>query len=142
MRYVMVPVPSEYVLDVMRWVLFRAADEDASALKQDEDRVLGLIRDADEFTRSLLAVVAAATVKDRPLRLRDLADELGRDGQAVIRAIRTLNQTVLEEGRDLLEVRSEKAVGVHGKTGTTLYVSMRPAVAPIVRAATRADGEH
>src|SRR6266540_2109515 len=65
MRYVMVPVPSEYVLDVMRWVLFRAADEDASALKQDEDRVLELIRDADEFTRSLLAVVAAARTGGR-----------------------------------------------------------------------------
>jgi len=140
MRYVMVPVPSEYVLAVMRWVLFRAADEDASALKQDEDRVLGLIRDADEFTRSLLAVVAAATVKDRPLRLRDLADELGRDGQAVRLAIRTLNQTVLAGGRNLLELRSEPAVGIHGQTGTIVYVSMRPGVAPIVRAATRARG--
>lgn len=143
MGYVLVPVPTEYVLDVMRWVLFRTVDDDDGddRSNQDGERVAQLVSEVDDATRSLLRIVATATVKDEPLRLRDLADELGREAEDVRATLRSLNKQVLEGGRALMELRNETAVGVHGQTGTFAYVSMRPDLAGIVRSAATTTGD-
>lgn len=137
MRYVMVPVPTEHVLDVMRWVLFRAP-EDGDVATRDSARVTKLVSEADELTRSILLLVAAAAVRDEPLRLSDIADELDHDPQVVRTAVRDVNQHALGAGRNLLTVRSETAVGVHGNTGKIAYIAMRPDLARMVRAAAKA----
>lgn len=133
MGYVLVPVPTEFVLDVMRWVIFRAPSDD----EHDAVRLTHMLAEADEATRSLLLAVATATAKDENLRLRDLADRLGRDAEEVRAAVKTLNQEVLDEGRPIVELRNETSVGVHGQTGTSVFVSMRSDLVRIVRASVR-----
>lgn len=132
----MVPVPAEHVLDVMRWVLFRAT-EDEEARLQDEQRVTELVAEADEPTRRLLVAVAAATLKNESLRLQDLAFELELEVGETNLAIEALNERALD-GRELIEVRKDPTVGVRGKLGAKPFVTMRPDLAPIVRTATRA----
>jgi hypothetical protein len=131
--YILVPVPTEYVLDVMRWVLFRAPDAD-ELVARDIEQVERFLTDTDDATRSLLRLVASATIKGEPLQLRDLADELGEEPQAVRDAIERLNDEVLEDDdRSLIELRNDVAVGVYGRTGTMAFVSMRLALARTVR---------
>lgn len=139
MRYVMVPVPSEYVLDVMRWVLFRAPDEDSDNGMRDGLRLKNVLEEADELTRSLLVLVAKATIADNiPVRLTDAAEDLGQDAATLRAALRDLNLYALEGGRTLVKVSNEAAVGVHGRTGKISFLAMRPDHARLVRAAVKA----
>ncbi|MFZ6004081.1 MAG: hypothetical protein ACOYXM_09130 [Actinomycetota bacterium] len=122
----------------MRWVLFRADDEEGEPAKATAETIDALLSEADEVTRNLLRIVATATSADDPPRLRDLADELDLEGKALRDRIAELNdQHVAAGGRELLELRAEKAVGVHGQTGTIVFVGMRPDVAALIRAAGR-----
>ena len=82
MSYVMVPVPAEHVLDVMRWVLFRTPEEDGVNDMRDRARLSTFMADATDVTRSILARVARAAVNDDPLRLSDVADDLGTSPSA------------------------------------------------------------
>jgi hypothetical protein len=139
-RYVLVPVPTEHVLDVMRWVVFREPGDGDDARKQDEERLAELLADADDGTRAMLGIVATATVKGEPLRLRDLADELGRPSDDVRANLRKLNEETLEGGRPLFQLRDEASVNIHGRTGTLSYVAMRPDLARIARSAKGSGG--
>lgn len=140
MGYVLVPVPAEYVLDVMRWVLFRADDEEVEPAEATAESVTTLFSEADDLTRNLLRIVATATAADDPPRLRDLADELELDAKTLRDRITELNdQQVAAGGREVLELRAEKAVGVHGQTGTIVFVGMRPEVAALIRVAQRSS---
>lgn len=134
MRYVLVPVPADYVLEVMRWVLFRAPDEDNDARREDEEHLRRLVAEADEPTRRLLLLAAKGTLRNEPLRLRDLADELEDDSAAVRATINRLNDD-MPGGHPLIKLRAEVTVGVHGQQGTIAYVEVRPDLAPIIRAA-------
>jgi hypothetical protein len=134
----MVPVPREHVLDVMRWVLFRAADEDSEGTGRDAARVAQLLDGLDERTRSLALLVAKATVEDTPLRLTDAADELGLESQTVTVLIRDLNQRAMW-GRSVIRTQAEKAIGVHGQTGKVSYLMMRPDIARLIRTTARAS---
>lgn len=138
MGYVLVPVPAEFVLDVMRWVLFRAQDTDTELVQLETEQVQRFLATADDPTRALLHRAAEATVKALPLALRDLADELDMEPPAVRDRIEQLNHEILEGDRELIELRADVNVGVHGRTGTTAFVSMRPALARSVWAATSA----
>lgn len=135
MGFVLVPVPAEYVLDVMRWVLFRSDAEGTGDVDADVARVTALLANAEPEVRALLEVVAEATIRNEPVRMRDLADELGQVSADVSDAIEALNASTLDGGRELLEVRSETAVGVDGQKGRITYVSMRPLLARVVRMA-------
>lgn len=137
MRYVMVPVPTEFVLDVMRWVLFRAPEEDPSPMK-DEARLRTLMEESDDLTRSVLQLVADATVNDVPLRLTEVADQAGHDAGAIRAALRSLNATALSGGRDLVRVAEEVAVGIHGNRGKIAFLTMRLEHARLVRTILRA----
>ena len=92
MRYVLVPVPSEYVLDVMRWVLFRTPDEEGQTTERDAARVVQLLEELDEDKRALLVLVAKAVAKEDTLALPDAAEELGQEPQAVTEGLRAINQ--------------------------------------------------
>jgi hypothetical protein len=133
--YILVPVPTEYVLDVMRWVLFRAPDAD-ELVARDIEQVQRFLAETDDATRSLLRRVASATIKGESIRLRDLADELEQESQTVRETIDQLNSEVLDDDRELLELRNDVNVGALGRTGTMTFVSMRPALAPVVRSST------
>lgn len=133
MSYVMVPVPAEHVLDVMRWVLFRTPEEDGVNDMRDRARLSAFMADATDVTRSILARVARAAVNDDPLRLSDVADDLDLDTEVINATIKELNNFALGPGRVLVTVRMESAVGIAGNTGKIAYLSMRPNLARAVR---------
>jgi hypothetical protein len=141
MRYVMVPVPSEFVLEVLRLVIFRApADEDVSNLR-DEASIRRYLEGADEVSRSLLGLVARATKEDRPLQFSDAADQLGQDGEVLRTVLRDANEHALAGERELVHISDEIAVRVHGNVGKNRYLSMRPEHARFIRNVTRGSQE-
>ena len=138
MRYVMVPVPSEYVLDVMRWVLFRAPDEAGDGTMRDEARVRAVLTDASELERSLLLLVARGALENEPPTVTDVAVELDQSAQAIGLIVGTLNQKA--GGTDIVKVQDETAIGVQGKTGRIAFLAMRREIARLIRAEAKATG--
>jgi len=136
-KYVMVPVPREYVLDVMRWVLFRAPDELGETSGRDVVRVEQLLSALDEFQRSLLVLIARSVGGDDELRMTDAAAELNESPQVVSNSIREINQRAAAWGRDVVTLRPESAVGIHGIVSKLPAVTMRPEIARIIRTAMR-----
>jgi len=134
-RYVLVPVPSEYVLDVMRWVLFRAPEE-SEGTGRDVARAVQLLEALDEDQKALLLLVAKSVGEDDNLRVSDAAAELGQEPRAVTDAVAAINKKALWT-KGIVAVRSETGVGVHGQTGKFSYITMRPEIARLVRAAVR-----
>lgn len=137
MRYVMVPVPAEHVLDVMRWVLFRTPEDDGASELRDRVRLMSFLGEASGTTRALLTRVARAAVTDEPVRLSDVADDLELEIDVLNAAIKELNNFALGPGRVLVQVRMETAVGISGKAGKVAYLSMRPSLARLVRELTK-----
>lgn len=135
MRYVMVPVPSEFVLDVMRWVLFRAPEDDVNTDARDGARLRNLVEDADDLTRDIVRLVAMSTIDDKPVRLTDVAEELGQPADAIRAALRRMNAQALGGGRELVRVSNETGVGPLGKQGKVAFLVMRPHHARLVRTA-------
>lgn len=136
-KYVMVPVPREYVLDVMRWVLFRAPDELGETSGRDVVRVEQLLSALDEFQRSLLVLIARSVGGDDELRMTDAAAELNESPQVVSNSIREINQRAAAWGREVVTLRPESAVGIHGIVSKLPAVTMRPEIARIIRTAMR-----
>jgi hypothetical protein len=133
MRYVLVPVPSEFVLDVMRWVLFRATEEDSEGSVRDAARLKNLFVDTDDLTRAVLTLVARRTLDDQPLTLTEAAEELEQEADSIRACLRRVNSMALGGGRELVAVATEPAVGPLGKRGKVAYLRMRPGHARAVR---------
>ena len=134
MRYVMVPVPTEFVLDVMRMVVFRAPDdEDEGSAIRDEARIVRLVEEADPDTRGLLLLVARTTAVGDQLRLTDAAEALEMSGDALNELMRKVNALALGPSRDLIGVSEEIAIRVHGNVGKNRYLVMRPEHAAVIR---------
>lgn len=138
MRYVMVPVPTEHVLDVMRWVLFRSPEDGTTEAMRDQARLRHVIEGADPLTLSILTLVAGSTISGATLRLADAADELDHDADVVRASLRELNGTALGGGRVLIRLASETAVWVNGNVGRDVCLEMRPEHARMIRTLTRA----
>jgi hypothetical protein len=139
MRYVMVPVPSAFVLDVMRLVIFRAPEDDDGANDvRDEARLGKLMEEADDVTRKLILLVAKATTDSVQLRFSDAGAELDQDGEAVRAILKKVNGEALGGGRDLIGFSEEIAVRVHGNVGKDWFLVMRMEHARILRALDKA----
>jgi hypothetical protein len=124
------------VLDVMRWVLFRAPDEQGHSSGRVLARIKTLLNDLDDFQRSLLVLVAKSVGDEDSLTLRDAADELGHPPQQIGEAVRALNQTAAW-GREVVTLRPETTVGVRGHHGKISVLTMSPETARAVRTAMR-----
>jgi hypothetical protein len=133
----LVPVPSEYVLEVMRWVLFRATDEQADSSGRDLARVVALLDELTEVERSVLALIAKSVWEDDSLTLRDAAQDLDQPAEVVGEAVRAINRKAMW-GREVVTLRPETAVGVLGQHGMASVLTMWPDTARMVRTATRA----
>ena len=134
MRYVMVPVPSELVLDLMRWLQFRTEPEQP---EEDEANLRRLLADTDERTRALLVLIAKGTIEGAPVRLSDAADVLEQEPAAVRAALLAADLQALGPGRTLVKVLNESEVNEFGRTGRVSYLAMRPHHARLVRATVR-----
>jgi hypothetical protein len=112
-RYVLVPVPREFVLDVMRWVLFRAPDSDVEREARDTVRVAEWLKTVDEVEHGLLLYLARrAVLGEPPMRLTEVSADLDTDPGAVTASAVRLNRSF---GRDLIELAHETSVGALGK---------------------------
>jgi len=136
-EYTLVPVPSEYVLDVMRFVLFRAPDEEGHSSGRDAGRVESLLAELDDFERSVLVLIANSVGKDDSLVLRDAAAELGVASQDVSECVRAINQKAYW-GKDVIALRPETGVGARGRHHKFSILTMSPEIARWVRVGTRA----
>ena len=135
MRYVMVPVPSEHVRDVMGWVLFRSHGYETGSGMRDKPKLRQAVAEADDLTRSLLSLVAGATAEGGRARLIDVAEQLDAEPDALLAALSEINEHALGDGRKLVRISNELAVGVDGKRGRLSFLEMRPEHARVVRAA-------
>src|SRR4051794_15620001 len=118
----------------MRWVLFRTPDEEGQTTERDAARVVQLLEELDEGKRALLLLVAKAVAKEDTLGVTDAAEELGVEPQAVTEGLRAINRQALW-AKDVMTLRREPKVGVLGQAGKVSYVTMRPDIARLVRAA-------
>ena len=137
MRYVMVPVPSAFVLDVMRMVIFRAPDDDDVSSARDEARLEAFMEGSDELARSLVVLVAKATVDSRQVRLSDTALDLELDGEPMRTLLKQVNDDAFGGGRQLVGVSDEIAVRVHGNVGKDWFLVMRLEHARMLRSIAR-----
>src|SRR5450631_1595600 len=74
MRYVMVPVPEDFVEDVMQFILRAIAR--ASIEAWDAESITQIFGDVDEATRSLLAFVARAAADGGELDAAEAARKI------------------------------------------------------------------
>lgn len=134
----MVPVPSEYVMDVLRMVVFQAPDPEDTSGMRDHARLRAILETADDATRNVVLLIARATLGDDQIRFSDAAEELGLDGDALRVVLRELNSTALGGDRELIMISDEVAVRVHGNRGRDRYLNMRVEHARMVRTLTQA----
>ena len=106
MQYVMVPVPEEHVLDVMRYVLRVSRSSEEGTEDWDYENIERLFEDANELSRSLLSFLAHPTragqevgppeiAQALELQLSDFAGIVG----PLNRQVRKLNKVPLFDSR-------------------------------------------
>jgi hypothetical protein len=138
MEYVMVPVPEELVVDVMQHVARLVAR--ASVVPWTDEAVQQHFDDIDEAGRSLMSLVARATVAGKDLSDEDAADALElsvREARAIMREV---NDVALREGREpLLALRETMVTLRNGRTVSKQIFTMAEPVARMVRAHERAS---
>jgi hypothetical protein len=138
MPYVMVPVPEEYVQDVMQFVLREMAK--ASEQPWDEESVTALFHDVDEANRSLLAYAARATIGGTDISEAQVADMLQLRQREVANIIRDLNERASKDNRTpLVTTRVVTETLPNGRTVAKRVLEMSGGVAPVVREAERAE---
>ena len=134
MQYVMVPVPSDHVLDLLRWLQFQTEParptEDAAGLQR-------AVAGTDDVTRALLLLIAEASIAGDSVRLRDAADTVDLDIPSVRAALVRIDEEALGPGRTLVKVLQETTVGEHGRRGRTFCLTMRVRHARLVRSTVR-----
>jgi hypothetical protein len=136
MSFKMVPVPADLVFDVMRFVLAR---EDEDAARRFRERLAQLLAE-DDFTHSLLVLVATQTIDGQPSRVRDVAAELGTDDRTVIAAVRRMNTEALDAGFErVMKMGQGTFVSADGSSWNSIVLTMAPELAATL-AALVADG--
>jgi len=137
MRYVMVPVPSEHVREVISLVLLKSSSEGKNAVR-DLTRIRKLVSDSNGVTRAVLRLVADATVEDTPLSVAAVAEQLHEDETTIRGVLRDLDMRALDPDQALVRVHDESVVDAHGRRTRTSYLTMPPRRAELVHDALRA----
>src|SRR4051812_10210128 len=132
MEFVMVPVPEEHVIDVMQYVARLVAR--ASIVPWDEEAMSKLFGDVDEACRSLLSLVARATVADKEVIEQDAADLLELNVREVRDILRDLNDEARQANRDApIAARDGSMPLPNGRSIEVRRYEMDEAVAQMVR---------
>jgi hypothetical protein len=99
--YVMVPVPEEHVLTVLRYVVeLGSSTPDRTPPGWDDDAVRRLYLDSDETTRSLLAFLAQPDVAGTQVRPKDVSTALGVEPQQLPGVVGPLNKRARKAGHE------------------------------------------
>jgi hypothetical protein len=136
MEFVMVPVPEEHVVDVMQYIAKIVAR--ASLEPWDDESAQRLFSEADEATRSLLSVIARATIAGKQISDQDAADTIELHLREVVAIMRDINEWAREANRDqLISLRDTPQLLPNGRTLTRRTFVMLEPVARMVRSAER-----
>jgi hypothetical protein len=134
MSYVMVPVPEEYVMEVLQYMMrlvFRA-----SVVEWDDEAVEDYFGRADELSRATLSLVARAALAGKTLTQQQAADFLQLNVRETTAIVREINEAVAQEKRSpLLALTASSEVLPNGRTRDVVALTMLLPHARMVRAA-------
>lgn len=138
MPYVMVPVPEEHVQEVMEAVL--RISKRASLTEWDQEAITEFYNGVDEAARSLLAIVARATLAGKQLSHPELADATHITTREVSGILRDVNVLSTDLGRPILLISTEMdEVLPNGRVRTVRVITMDRTTAPLVNTAEREE---
>ena len=134
MSYVMVPVPKEYVSEVMEFILNASAH--AALTPWELDTLVSFWGDLDEVSRSLIARVASAAMEGRGLPDTEAASLLGISVRAISRLVRDINDQAHAAGHHYLIPAQAVPVGLSdGRRDEQRVITMRDETGKLVRTA-------
>lgn len=138
MPYVMVPVPEEYVEEVMQFVLKAVAR--ASVDPWGAESITELFTEVDELSRTLLSLIARGTGSGKELTEVDLAVMIQLSGRETIGIMRELNIMARDSNHpNLIIPRMISEALPNGRTMQKRVLTMADDIAQLVRDAERAD---
>lgn len=138
MDYVMVPVPEEYVVDVMQHVARLVAK--ASVIPWDDESVGEFFDEVDEASRSLLSLVARSTTAGKELSDEDAAQSLELNVREIRGIVRDVHDAAGRSKREpIFALRETSVVLRNGRTVQKRLFTMTDVVARAVRTHERAS---
>ena len=138
MDYVMVPVPQEYVVDVMLHISRLVAR--ASVVPWTDEGVAELFDEVDEASRSVLSLVARATTAEKELSDEDAADSLELKVREVRTIVRDINEAATRTKHEpMLSLRDTTVILRNGRSVPKRLFAMTEVVAKAIRAHERSS---
>ena len=138
MPYVMVPVPEEYVQDVMQFVVRLTSQ--ASVEPWTEEAMAQLFEEIDEPARALLSAVAKGVIGGKPLNEADASAIIGMTWREVAGMVRELNDAAASRSHPaLVGRRSVTATLPNGRTRDVRALIIDDEIARLVHEADRAQ---
>jgi hypothetical protein len=131
MGYVMVPVPSEHVREVMGMVLAKSSDSSKNAVR-DHARLTRLVEESHDLARSVLEVIARAAIEGSPPSLPATAEAVGQDEAVVLAVLRDLDMRAISRSAALVTVEEDVDDRTSARSARTAYLTMPPERARIV----------
>ena len=134
MPYVMVPVPEEHVVDVMQYVARLASR--ATRQTWDKESIEQLFLEASEPVRSLLSVVASATLADKEISAGEALRALELRPRALSSLLGPVREAAREANREpLIELQQVQRTGPAGRTRAVRNMIMDREAAEMIRSA-------
>jgi hypothetical protein len=138
MEYVMVPVPDEFVVDVMQYVARLVAR--ASVVPWTKESVELCFDDLEEINRTLLSFVARSTVAGKEMTDEDAAESLELSTREIRGLVREVNDVAQRNKFEpLLGLREATVQLRNGRTVQRRIFNMDEPVARMIRAYERAS---
>jgi len=138
MEYVMVPVPDEFVVDVMQYVARLVAR--ASVVPWNKEAVEDFFEGVEETNKALLSLIARYTVADKPVGYDEATEALELSEREVREIAREINTVAQQRGFEPLFATQEASVLLRsGRTAKRFLFVMTEPVARMIRAHERAS---
>jgi hypothetical protein len=138
MEYVMVPVPNEFVVDVMQYVSRLVSQ--ASLVPWDKEALGDFFDSIEETGKALLSLVARYTVADKDIGYDQASEQLELSDREIREIAREINMGAQRQHFEPLLVTRETAVQLRsGRTTQRWLFIMAEPVARMIRAHERAD---
>jgi dsDNA-specific endonuclease/ATPase MutS2 len=138
MDYVMVPVPEEYVVDVMRHVARLVAR--ASVIPWDDESLVDLFEEVDEVSRTVLSLVARNASSGKDVSEEDVAQAVELNVRELRSIVRDINEVATRDKREpALALREVPVVLRNGRTVQRRMFTMNEAVARSIKAHERSS---